>query len=356
MSFIINKITNIITKIFLLFLVGVFLKVFFLELFSIPSASMVPTLQTGDKIVVSKLQYGARLPRSGFEIPWLNLLWFLNPKARAGMGKIEWKYRRINGYSQIKRDDVVVFNYQGKMFEFYIKRCVALPGDSLQIINSELFINNQKTKMQANLKHEYRLYYQNIYKTKRLLDSLREVNKDLENMIYYSSGSRYYPKKQKTKYLLCNITQKQKKSIEKHLEIDSTVLNIAQPDSLSNLFPFIDSLKWSIDNYGPLYIPAKGQSIALNPKNYAIYADIIKKFEHTQISNTDSGFYIGSKQISEYCFKQNYYFMLGDNRSLSMDSRYWGIVPESDIVGKAVLILFSYQNHFKWNRCFKPIN
>ena len=153
--------------------------------------------------------------------------------------------------------------------------------------------------------------------------------------------------------MLCNLNKKQKHIIEQSSVSDSVVLNIAKPDI--KLFPFIDSLNWSKDNYGPLYIPAKGQSIVLNPKNYAIYASTIQKFENTEILNTDTGFYIGNKQVTHYRFKQNYYFMLGDNRSQSMDSRYWGFVPESDIVGKAVLILFSYNQSFKWNRLLKKI-
>ncbi len=272
------------------------------------------------------------------------------------MGKNEWGYHRLSGYSKIKHNDVLVFNYPGKMFEFYIKRCVALPGDSLQIINSELFLNNQKTKTQDNLKHEYRLYYQNLYKVQNILNRLRDVNKDLENIIYYSSGSGYYPKKQKAKYILCNITQKQKYFIDKLSSIDSVVIDIAKPENNNLLFPFIDSLHWTKDNYGPLYIPAKGQSIVLNQKNYAVYASTIKNFENTEITSTDSGFYIGNKLVKSYRFKQNYYFMMGDNRSLSMDSRFWGFVPESDIVGKAVLVLFSYNENFKWNRFFKAIN
>lgn len=331
----------------------VFIRLFLIELFTIPSASMAPTLQTGDKIIVSKLQYGARLPRSGFEIPWFNLLWYLNPQARADMGKNEWGYQRLKGYSQINRGDILVFNYQNQMFEFYIKRCVALPGDSLQIINAKLFINGKQNKTPANLKHEYRLYHRNLRKTQNLLDSLKTANPELNNIIFQSPDFSY---NQKVKYVLCNITQKQKHFIDKLSSIDSVVIDIAKPENNNLLFPFTDSLHWTKDNYGPLYIPAKGQSIVLNQKNYAVYASTIKNFENTEITSTDSGFYIGNKLVKSYRFKQNYYFMMGDNRSLSMDSRFWGFVPESAIVGKAVLVLFSYNENFKWNRFFKAIN
>ena len=184
-------------KYFNILILIIFTRIFVIELHTIPSSSMASALQTGDKIIVSKLQYGARLPRSGFEIPWLNLFWFLNPKARANMGKNEWDYKRLSGYSEIKRGDVVVFNHPGNMFEFYIKRCIALPGDTLQIINSEIFINGKQAKQENNLLHEYRLYYKNLRKVQTALDSLKSTNPYLKNLIYYHSGVNYLQKKVK---------------------------------------------------------------------------------------------------------------------------------------------------------------
>ncbi|MCF6243005.1 MAG: signal peptidase I [Bacteroidales bacterium] len=323
-------------------MIVIILRIFLFEIFTIPSSSMSPTLQTGDKIIVSKLQYGARLPRSGFEIPWFNLFWFLNPKARAEMGKNIWGYHRVKGYSNIKRGDVMVFNFENKQFEFYIKRCAGLPGDTLQITNGSLIINSKTLNLSQNLKHLHKIYCNKYRKTIRLLDSLN---------IYYNN---IFQKQGKYQFLLCNITNQEKYIILKNKCIDSITMEIDTVQS-SSLFPFIDTLNWTKDNYGPLYVPQKGQSIKLNTKNYTIYSGIIRNFEQENILNTDTGFYIGNKKIKKYRFNQNYYFMLGDNRSLSMDSRYWGFVPESEIVGKAVLILFSYHIQFKWNRLFKII-
>ena len=343
-------------------IVAITFRILILELFTIPSASMAPTLQTGDKIIVSKLQYGPRLPRSGFEIPWLNLFWFLNPNARANMGKNEWGNHRLSGYSQIKHGDVTVFNYQGNMFEFYIKRCVALPGDSLQIINAKVHIDNKLQALVKDVKIAYKIYYQNLNKVYRQLDSLKESNLRLDRMdcdffnaFWFKEPNHNYLKKESTAYIICNMSSQQKDFVENLSMADSISLYINEVDNLSDVFPYIDSLKWSKDNYGPLYIPAKGQSIVLNPKNYAVYAATVKKFENTEILNTDSGFYIGNRRITNYRFKQNYYFMMGDNRSQSMDSRYWGFVPESDIVGKAGLVLFSYKEGFRWDRMFKLV-
>ena len=338
-----NHIIGVVFLAVSIIILAVILRLFVFELYVIPSGSMENTLYTGDKIIVSKLQYGPRLPRSGFEIPWLNLFWFLNPKARADMGKNEWGYKRLSGYSKIKHNDVLVFNYPGKMFEFFIKRCVALPGDSLQIINGQLQVNNLFVKPKTNIKSKYKIYHSNYRKLKL---ALKQLNIPVQN--YYTVQSN--------KYRTYNISQLQKEKLSKLPFIDSIIPKTAIPDSIARLFPFIDSLNWTIDNYGPILIPAKGTTVKLNQKNYGIYIDIINKFEDTDIVNTDSGFYIGNKPIKTYRFKQNYYFMMGDNRHRSMDSRYWGFVPESHIVGKAVLVLFSYNEGFKWDRFFKLVD
>ncbi len=327
----------------IIFVITILLRLFLFEIFTIPSSSMESTLQTGDRVVVNKLEYGARLPRSGFEIPWFNLFWFFSAKANTDINKNVWGNYRLPAYSAIKRGAVLVFNFEGKIFDFYIKRTAALPGDTLQIINAKLFINGKMICLSDNVKHYYRVYYSNYQKTARLLHRL--------NITFTYAGFQ----KTKQKYLLGNIAKKQIKKLEKEHYIDSVVLATDTLKQNVQLFPFIDSLNWTKDHYGPLYVPAKGDNIVLNAKNYAIYSDLIKKYEKTEIFTTDSGFYIGKHRIENYSFKQNYYFMLGDNRSLSMDSRYWGFVPESEIVGKAVLVLFSYNQGVNWSRLFKKL-
>ena len=299
------------------------------------------TLKTGDKIIVSKLQYGARLPRSGFEIPWLNLFWYFNTEARANMGKDVWGYKRLSGYSQIKHSDIVVFNNLGKMFEFYIKRCVALPGDSLQIINSKLYINNKLQELPKNAKSEYKIYYSNIVRVRKQLNKL---NVYANNLFL-----------QKQKYLLCSLGSKQKSEVENLPSVDSVNVFIREENYFQNIFPNDSTFNWTKDNFGKLWISKKDTEIILNDTNYILYANFINKFENENIIKTDSGFYNNNKPIKTYKFKQNYYFMLGDNRSQSMDSRYWGFVPESHIVGKVVLVLFSYNEGMKWKRTFKFI-
>ena len=330
-----------------IFLLSIAFRLFMFELFSIPSGSMENTLYTGDKIIVSKLQYGPRLPRSGFEIPWLNLFWFLNTGARADMGKATWGYRRLGGYSRVGRGDVLVFNYPGKMFEFFIKRCVALPGDTLQITGGRLFIGGHPQTLPNTAKTSYKAYYRGIYKLRLQLDSLKKTNGrgpgQLDCRFFDNPRpwqGRGHKGKGDSKYFVCNISKRQKKLVESLPAVDSVRLYISKTDSLSGIFPGNNRFNWSIDDFGLLAVPKKGAEIKLDGSSHALYAGIINKFENTRILNTDSGFYIGNKQVGTYRFKQNYYFMMGDNRHRSRDSRYWGFVPESHIVGKAVLVLF----------------
>ncbi|MBN2755842.1 MAG: signal peptidase I [Bacteroidales bacterium] len=326
-------------------LLGVFSRLFFFEIFTIPSASMDNTMKVGDKIIVSKLQYGPRLPRSGFEIPWLNLFWYLNNNARLDLGKNEWGNKRLSGYSKINRGDIVVFNNPGNMFEFYIKRCVGLAGDSLQITNSKLYINKKIQILPEKAKSEYKIYCPDQTLVLKQLDSLN---------IYVTN---FFIQKQKVKYLLCNISKRKKNIIESLSTVDSIIISIKGIEYHQGIFPKDSSYKWTQDNFGILWIPKKGSKIKLNDRNYVFYADIINKFENSTIIKTDNGFFIGNKRIKNYRFKQNYYFMMGDNRHQSMDSRYWGFVPESQIVGKAVLVLFSNDHDgIKWNRILKSVN
>ena len=303
---------------------------------------MENTLKTGDKIIVSKLQYGARLPRSGFEIPWLNLLWYFNTKTKTDIGKDVWGYKRLFAYSKIKHNDVIVFNFPGKMFEFYIKRCVALPNDSLQIINGNLFINNKLQNPPENAKSEYKIYYSNFVRVKK---QLNKFNIYAINLFSH-----------KQKYLQCSLSSKQKSTVENLSAVDSVDTFISDENYFQSIFPNDSTFIWTKDNFGKLWIPIKDAVIDINDTNYILYADIINKFENENITKTDSGFYNKTKAIKSYKFKQNYYFMMGDNRSQSMDSRYWGFVPESHIVGKAVMILFSYNDSFNYKRIFKKID
>lgn len=322
---------------------------------------MENTLLNGDRIIVNKLYYGPRLPRSGFEIPWLNLFWYLNPKAKENLGEAKWSYYRLSGSSQIKCGDIVVFNNPEKTSKLLIKRCVALSGDSLQIVNNNLYVNGQNKIFSENIKLEFKVYYHNRKHIAKQLDSLKETSKSEFDQLEYNffNGllfSEYNVNSRQNKqipYLICNMSNKQKNSIVDLLSVDSVRLHINNPQHFSDIFPEDSSFKWSKSDFGLVVIPKKEMEIVLNNKNYALYYSIIQDFERTNILKTDSGFYEGNKPIKTYRFKQDYYFMLGDNRHQALDSRYLGFIPESHIVGKAVMVLFSYSNKIRWERMFK---
>lgn len=271
-----------------IFLLAISMRVFFIEIFAIPSGSMENTLFPGDKILVSKLDYGPAMPKSPYEIPWINLIWFLSADKTTNMDSVYWNYNRLSGFSRVKRGDVTVFIHP-LWRSFFVKRCVALPGDTLQIIDGAVYANRQAIAVPDLVKQSYKM---DLVKN----DSTQWVN----------------PKNRK--------------------------------------------LAWTIDNYGPVVIPRKGMTIELTPVNFLVYRRTIERLEKITLEEKGGVYFLGTQPVTTYTFRHNYYFMMGDNRHNSNDSRYWGFVPEENIVGKAGFVLFSNNwDGFKWPRLFKKI-
>lgn len=331
----------------LIFFIAIFIRVFFIEIFSIPSGSMEDTLITGDKILVNKLTYGPELPRSPFEIPWINLFFYMNKEARADMDSLWWGSKRLSGYSRIKRGDVMVFRHPtwGKRDNYFVKRCVGLPGDLLQIKDADLKINGEDYKEQGYVKKRYQVWENNEELLFHFADSLEVIIS-----ASWLNGSE----NKHTNELMLNLHQKE--ILEQQSFIDSVVSACITSDSATWLYSGEDQLRWTIDNYGPILIPFKGMEINLNDFNYALYKRTINQLEHHRLTKSESRFYLNGIAIDKYMFRNNYYFMIGDNRNNSNDSRYWGFVPEQDIVGKASFILFSNDwRGFKLSRMSKRI-
>lgn len=322
-------------------LIAIATRVLMFDIYNIPSSSMEGSLLVGDKMVVSKLQYGPRLPESPFEIPWVNILFYINKEARANMDSVWWDYKRFNGYTKIKRKDVVVFNNTTDAKSFYIKRCVGLPGDHISIKNGVVYINKEALVMPETLTHQYKVWYFNK----------KDLNEDLKSLELDAISVS------DTTNTTIALSQEHYVQLKESASIDSIILvNYPIKSFVNDYAEDNDLSQWSANNWGPVYIPKKGETILLTPENYKMYHTVLEKFENTPIKNNDNTFWLEGKKITTYTFQHNYYFMMGDNRHNSIDSRYWGFVPEQNIVGKAVITLYSKnEDGFKWNRLLKFI-
>jgi signal peptidase I len=330
--------------IFLAFIsIAIFTRLFVFEVYNVPSESMEDALFPGDHIIVSKLNYGPKIPQSPFEIPWINLLFYFNKTALAKSDSVWWPYKRLSGFSKISHGDVVVFNSVENREELLVKRCIGMPGDILQINNGIVNINSHIIKDFPTSKKFYKLLISNIKPFTKFADSLNITY----NLDYLKSG----------KFSSATFLTDAERDILEHLGgIDSiqyqTIKGFAYPGNQQQV-------NWSPDNLGSLLIPSAGMRISLNQRNYFIYSKVLKN-EQASFDEKNGVFYINGRQITQYVFKKNYYFMMGDNRNSSYDSRFWGFVPDDNIIGKAIIKVFSHNasklGPSQLNSLFKIIN
>lgn len=345
--------------------VAVVVRYFFFEPYKIPTQSMEGTLLAGDFLVVSKVHYGARIPMTPVAFPLAHhTLPLVNSKAYSEI--IKMKYRRFPGFQKIKHGDAVVFNYPKDgdaplsrpvdKRENYIKRCVGLPGDSLKLVNGQLYINNSIVQNPPNMQMAYNVKLSeqipNDVLKKLDIDHIASASDggDLDIMFKHDSTFLFLLNEHQAKLLK---TLKQVVSIEKDIKV--------YEKGYSDVFPG-DVLEhpWTIDNYGNIFIPKKGVTVTLNASNYYVYKRVINFYEHNKMEIIDGKIYINDVITNQYTFKMDYFWLMGDNRHNSYDSRYWGFVPEDHIVGKALFVWFSLDpdepNLFKSlrkNRIFK---
>lgn len=320
-------------------LLAVSLRVFVLDIYDIPSSSMEGSLLVNDKIIVSKLHYGPRLPESPFEIPWMNLFFYMNKEARASIGSKWWQYQRYNGFSEIKRNDVVVFNHPVEDKLFYIKRCIGLPGNTIGIKNSIVYNNGMPLQNPSTLENTYEVAITNPEKFKKIRDSLRLKNGEPTGFLKTS----------------LELTQPEYNLLKKITCINSMHLRDFPITTFIETLPGSKPLQWTANNWGTVWVPQKGKILLLTPENFKMYHTILEKFEKVSITIAGNDFWLDGSKITQYQFKQNYYFMMGDNRHNSVDSRYWGFVPEQNIIGKAVIVLYSRNKNKFWDRFLKMV-
>ncbi len=383
-----------------------FINIFLFQNYKIPSGSMEKTLMTGDHLYVSKMAYGPRTPNTPIAFPFVQHTFPFTRNVKSFSGFIQWPYKRLAGFGQVKRNDPVVFNFpEGDTVvtgnetlsyythirkkaaslkemdienrktiksdseylslardfiwkdnkiairpvdkrENYIKRCVAIPGDTLQIIDKQIFINGFPQKDFPGMQYSYYIYF-------------RE-NQDIDDQTLEKLG--VYEHFHSGNVIQTWLTQSELNNIKKLSSIQQIIPNPFYDDySDIYYFPHDTSYPWTPSDFGPLYIPKKGATIHISLKNLCLYARIISKYEGNKLVVHEGKIFINDKPATEYTFKMNYYWMMGDNRERSLDSRFWGFVPEDHIVGKPRFVWLSFNkskrfpNNIRWERILKRI-
>jgi signal peptidase I len=386
--------------------------------YTIPTSSLEKTLLVGDYLFVSKFHYGARVPTTTIATPMLHdsipTAIVSEKNTKSYLNKPLLPYLRIPGFQKIKRNDIVVFNWPvdtlvhwmdpSKGTDFkpldkktnYVKRCVGIAGDTLEVRDGYVYINGKQNILPDRAKLQF---YNKVYSKKGLSTQklLRYTDKEFERkfIINFSSQSqiekvmRYAvnnPKKIKdnefiittsdegvpqwiingyrldikeisTKIRKANITDEIAAKLRKDSEVDS-VVKVINPrgNKGNNMFPQATNLSWNTDNYGPIYIPKKGTTVPLNMNSIPFYERIIEDYENNQLEVIGEHIFINGKKTTSYTFKQDYYWMMGDNRQNSLDARSWGYVPFDHVVGKPVLIWFSInEGKIRWERLFTTV-
>ena len=369
-------------------IVVTFFNTFFFQAFKIPSSSMESSLLTGDHLFVSKLAYGPRVPQTPLTVPFThNVL----PNGKESYSTlVQNDYRRLKGFGHVKRGDYVVFGFPNGdtvlskvpaedyyMFcrlvgrdyairqygpvkvrpmdkkDHYVKRCVAVAGDTLQVIDGRVYVNSRHQEEYPGIQNTYTVVTNGERINPKNLDRLGINTAELA----YSSQLPGYPAMPLTASMMETVS-----SYSNVVEVNRNVDRYPPDynDSYLTIFPFSESFEWTRDNYGPIWIPRKGASVSLDTLNLPLYERIITAYEGNDLAvSPDGKISINGKETESYTFRQDYYFMMGDNRHNSLDSRYWGFVPEDHIVGKPVLIWFSsdknksFPKNIRWRRFFK---
>lgn len=363
---------------------------FYIEAFTIPTSSMEKSLLVGDYLFVSKLSYGIRIPNTPLFFPFAH---HTMPGTESVKSYLEWislPYTRLPAFQDVKRNEEVVFNFpagdtvvvqhQNQIYyqmvrdygrenihrrfdvisrpvdkrENYIKRCVAIPGDRLQIIDAELHINGEPAFKPDGLQYSYFVQTNGTgFRQETMLDhEITEVS---------ATGLPNIFKLNLTRKSLAYI-----ESLPNVEKIEKIVkpLGYYEDNKFRNnpIWPHTDTTNWTEDNFGPITIPGKGDILHLTLENLPMYERLISVYEGNELQVKEGKIYINGEQNSEYLVQMDYYFMMGDNRHNSQDSRYWGFVPEDHIVGKAVFIWLSidpnesFLSSIRWSRLFTLIH
>lgn len=393
-----------------------FVNLYFFQNYVIPSSSLEKSLLVGDYLFVSKMSYGARVPQTPLHMPLTqHTMPIFNCKSY--LDWVKWDYKRVDGLGKVQLNDIVVFNFpagdsvatalqaediyrlsyqagkelskpidmsglsledQRLVFDYYyqvgrkyindnpqsfgeivvrpvdrrenyVKRCVGLPGQILQIENRVIYLDGKANKEPDNVQYRYFVH------TKGMLpdDLCHELGISKEDLAgYYTDESVYN----------MPLTAKAKDALLARKDIVTAIENTPDDDA-GGLYPLNKLTGWTVDNYGPIWIPKKGETIELSLDNLPLYERPIHAYEGNALEVKDGKIFINGEETTHYTFKMDYYWMMGDNRHNSADSRFWGFVPEDHIVGKPIFIWLSldqdrgwFDGKIRWSRLFKFVD
>ena len=339
---------------------------YFMQPYTIPTSSLEKSLLVGDFLFVSKFHYGARTPMTVIAAPMVHDSLPLM-KAKSYLNKPHLPYFRLPGFENIKRNEIVVFNWPVDTVRFfrdksninidkpidkksnYVKRCVGIPGDSLEIREGYIYINGEKTVLPDRALPQY---------MHKVITDGQQISAAALKRYNVTEGGFYGD------YYLLNLTDENASKLKSN-PLVKNITKILSPkgEYSDSVFPHNSQYAWSIDNYGPIYIPEAGKTVELNAKSLPFYKRIIEVYENNNLTTSGDEIFINGKLATNYTFKQDYYWMMGDNRHNSEDARYWGYVPFDHVVGKPVFIWFSWDSNgegiaqkIRWERVFTTVH
>ena len=347
---------------------------YLIQPFTIPTSSLEKTLLVGDFLFVSKFNYGARTPLTAVAFPMVHdTIPIINKKSYLAYPQIP--YFRFPGFEDIERSDIVVFNWPVDTMRYmtstdkyyykpidkktnYVKRAVGVPGDSLRIIDGKVYINSEPLKLPGRAKLQYN--YIGTSKGKAFDPYYLYERYDITDPYRYDQGTNRF---------VINLTEESYAKFKNHPNVATLErVNDSTGNKDSRLFPNSKNLNWNQDNMGPIFIPKKGTSTKLTLENLPLYKRLIEVYEgselgiNNKLSVNGTKVLLNGKAVDTYTFKQNYYWMMGDNRHNSLDSRYFGYVPENHVVGKPIFVWFSWDtngqgimNKIRWERLFTTV-
>ncbi len=400
------------------------IRTFILEAYTIPTSSMEKSLLVGDFLFVSKMSYGPKIPNTPLAFPFVHHTLPLTSTTKSYLEWIKLPYYRFPGFGDVNRYDAVVFNYpsgdtvvlqrqnedyygiirqegRSKIWrdydvvarpvdkrENYIKRCVGLPGDKIEIIDKQLLVNGEKAFNPPNMQFRYVVTIRgNTFNHRELTKFFNKMNISegvavVPGIGYLSLGfdnnglltmlyTQKTPKgnitssgwKPTTQFMLTLNMENADKIISDPRIQSVEIQAMPKGEPYSPIFPHDPAhFKWNQDNIGPLLMPAAGATVQLGPENIALYRKIIGTYENNDLVEKNGKIFINGEEAGSYTFKQDYYWLMGDNRDNSADSRFWGFVPNDHIVGKAVFVWLSldknkgwFDGKIRWNKCLRTV-